>query len=54
MIGILKFYFTDGRTVEMFINESSPSAEDVMREWVEEYESKEGFDFWECQSFDER
>lgn len=47
MIGILKFYFTDGSTVEMFINESSPVAEDVMNQWIDEYEQRPNFDYYD-------
>ena len=54
MIGILKFYFTNGKVVEMFINESSPMAEDVINEWITEYEGHDTFDYFEYISSDER
>ena len=54
MIGILKFYFTDGKTVEMFINESSPMAEQVMNDWITEHEVHDNFDYFEYISNNER
>jgi len=54
MIGILKFHFTDNSTVEMFINESSPMAEQVMNDWITEYERHDTFDYFEYISSEER
>lgn len=47
MISTLSLHLTTGEVVEVMINESSPMAEQVCNDWIDEYEKAGTLDYYD-------